>query len=247
MFALGLGLGPYEHRRSSAAAIPPIDLSTLTLVARYEAKDLTTMFQDDAASTPVTTVGQSIAVWRDKSGNNEHATQTNAALRPTYQLNALGQPCIRFDGTQYMNIPSLATIAGGVARTIGYSGLINASPTGSVAIINQVGSAGYLGRVSNVVRMAAAITTFNPTAMHVALGESDTVTTSIYVNSDAAASAATGTETGSRTFNIIGGLNTTSTFSGDISTIILRAAVSANQTERTGISKRLALDAGLVL
>lgn len=44
--------------------------------------DLTTMFQDDAGTTPVTAAGQVVGLIRDKSGNDNHATQATAASKP---------------------------------------------------------------------------------------------------------------------------------------------------------------------
>ena len=49
------------------------------------------MFQDTAGTVPVTTVGQSVALVRDKSGNGQDITQSNVSNRPTLQN----------DGTSY--------------------------------------------------------------------------------------------------------------------------------------------------
>jgi hypothetical protein len=48
--------------------------------------DLTTLFQDTAGTTPVTTPGQSVARVNDKSGRGNHATQATAGSRPLYAL-----------------------------------------------------------------------------------------------------------------------------------------------------------------
>lgn len=48
--------------------------------------DLTTLFQDTAGTTPVTAVGQSVALALDKSGRGNHATQATAGARPIYAL-----------------------------------------------------------------------------------------------------------------------------------------------------------------
>jgi len=50
----------------------------------YDPSDLTTMFQDTAGTTPVTTPGQTVARINDKSGRENNATQATAASRPTY-------------------------------------------------------------------------------------------------------------------------------------------------------------------
>ena len=45
--------------------------------------DLTTLFQDSAGTTPVTAVEQPVGLIRDKSGRNNHASQSTSANRPT--------------------------------------------------------------------------------------------------------------------------------------------------------------------
>lgn len=50
----------------------------------YEFDNLSTLWQDTGATTPVTTSGQSIARVDDVSGNGYNATQATAGLRPTY-------------------------------------------------------------------------------------------------------------------------------------------------------------------
>ena len=52
----------------------------------YDPSDLTTLFQDTAGTTPVTTPGQTVALMLDKSGNGFHATQPTTSRRPTYGI-----------------------------------------------------------------------------------------------------------------------------------------------------------------
>jgi hypothetical protein len=66
--------------------------------AWYDPSDITTLFQDSAGTTPVTTIGQSVGRMLDKSGRGNHATQTTSAQRPTYQVDATGRPYLSFDG-----------------------------------------------------------------------------------------------------------------------------------------------------
>lgn len=56
----------------------------------YDPSDLTTMFQDTAGTTPVTTPGQTVARMNDKSGRGNNATQATTASRPTYGIVPLG-------------------------------------------------------------------------------------------------------------------------------------------------------------
>ena len=66
----------------------------------YDPSDITTLFQDVAGTIPVTATGQSVALMRDKSGNNAHATQSDAAKRPTYyNYPGTAYSALHFDGT----------------------------------------------------------------------------------------------------------------------------------------------------
>lgn len=48
----------------------------------YDPSDLTTLYQDAAGTTPVTAVEQPVGLMLDKSGRNNHATQTTSTSRP---------------------------------------------------------------------------------------------------------------------------------------------------------------------
>ena len=67
--------------------------------AWFDANDRATLFQDAAGTIPVTAVGQKVGKWLDKSGNNNHATQSNTALQPTYQIDNEGNPNVTFSGS----------------------------------------------------------------------------------------------------------------------------------------------------
>lgn len=65
----------------------------------YDPSDMGTMFQDSAGTIPVTAAGQPVGLIRDKSGRNNHAFQTNSALRPILRKNATtGANYLEFDG-----------------------------------------------------------------------------------------------------------------------------------------------------
>lgn len=59
--------------------------------------DLSTMFQDEAGTVPVTTDGQFVGLIRDKSGNNHHARQSTASKRPKYRTDGILH-WLEFDG-----------------------------------------------------------------------------------------------------------------------------------------------------
>jgi len=66
--------------------------------AWYDPSDLSTMYQDSAATTPVTAVEQPVGYIADKSGNGNHATQATAASRPILREDASGNRYLDFDG-----------------------------------------------------------------------------------------------------------------------------------------------------
>lgn len=53
----------------------------------WDPSDLSTLFQDDEGTIPVTAAGQPVGRMNDKSGNGRPALQSNAAARPIYQTN----------------------------------------------------------------------------------------------------------------------------------------------------------------
>ena len=81
-------ISPFGQRRVGGGAVPfsPASLFAGGIAgAWYGPSDLSTLFQDSAGTTPVTTAGQPVGLMLDKSGNGNHATQAIAAARPIYQ------------------------------------------------------------------------------------------------------------------------------------------------------------------
>lgn len=57
--------------------------------AWYAPGDLSTLWQDTAGTVPVTADAQSVARMDDKSGNDNHSTQSGSSFRPKYDANGL--------------------------------------------------------------------------------------------------------------------------------------------------------------
>jgi hypothetical protein len=84
---LGLGLSLTTRAVLGAGGFSPASLFAAGEVgAWYDPSDLTTLFQDDAGTTPVTEAGQRVGRMLDKSGRGNHATQSVLAQRPTYAV-----------------------------------------------------------------------------------------------------------------------------------------------------------------
>ena len=66
----------------------------------YDPNDLSTMYQDAAGTIPVTAVGQPVGRMLDKSGRDNHASQTTSASRPILRQNAVtGANYLELDGS----------------------------------------------------------------------------------------------------------------------------------------------------
>jgi len=82
---------PFGRLMSSTAPFTPALLFAASEPGVWcDPSDLTTLFQDTAGTTPVTTPGQTVARINDKSGRGNNATQATTASRPIYGINPVG-------------------------------------------------------------------------------------------------------------------------------------------------------------
>jgi len=73
--------------------------------AWYDPSDLSTLFQDSAGTTPVTTAGQPVGRMLDNSGRANHAVQATAAARPTYQTSPARATIDKVDDRMTVTVP----------------------------------------------------------------------------------------------------------------------------------------------
>ena len=125
---IGIGLGLSNVRASGGG---PAAIFGANLILWLDAEDGSTLFQDAAGATPVTTAGQSVGRWADKSGNNNHANQAGSN-KPTYEETAgLGRVAfakasnhclftnaIDLTGTDEISIFALVSKSAGVGTSI---------------------------------------------------------------------------------------------------------------------------------
>ncbi len=128
--------------------------------AWYDPSDFSTMFQDIAGTTPVTAVGQSVALIRDKSGRGNDATQSVASSMPTVNVDASGKYFLLFDGSNdgmvtgninFSATDKMTVWAGARKLTDGTAFQVIAELTADVNTINgafTVGAATALGDAS---------------------------------------------------------------------------------------------------
>jgi len=92
--------------------------------------DLTTLFQDSAGTTPVTTTTNPVGLWQDKSGNNNHVSQATSTNRPTYSTT--GHPNVLFNGTSQWLQNALQILNADGACEMWVAGEVSSSSTGSM-------------------------------------------------------------------------------------------------------------------
>lgn len=135
-----------------AAVFSPADLfSSSEKGAWYDPSDLSTMFQDTAGATPVTTAGQSVARINDKSGNGLHLTQATAGSRPTYQTSA-GLHWLAFDGSDDGMVTSANLDLSSVSKASVIAGVrkVSGATVGMIAeLSSNAGSNGGFALTAN--------------------------------------------------------------------------------------------------
>lgn len=105
--------------------------------------DLTTLFQDDAGTTPVTAAGQSVGRILDKSGRGNHATQSIFASRPIYQVDSGGRGYLSFDGVDdFLVTPTITPGTDKVQVFAGVRKLSDAAGMLAEMSVTSVGNAG---------------------------------------------------------------------------------------------------------
>ena len=108
----------------------------------FDASDLSTLFQDTAATSPVTSDGQAIALIRDKSGNNRDLTQATAANRPLYRTSGALR-WFEFDGARKAVLAARFTAN---ANNFAVAWLSRKSDTANHSVIAGVaGNQGWMG------------------------------------------------------------------------------------------------------
>jgi hypothetical protein len=99
--ALGQGMLLGVGKQSGAA--PAWTPASLTApFSWYDPSDFSTMFQDQAKTTPVTAAGQNVCAINDKSGAGNHMTQPTAANCPVLTLDGSLRPYLACNGAKVL-------------------------------------------------------------------------------------------------------------------------------------------------
>jgi hypothetical protein len=145
----GTGANSGNYFITGSSSFSPLDLSPLLWL---DASDLTTVYQDSGLSVLATTDGQTVAGWKDKSGNNLHLTQSvggNTSLLKTGANGLNGLRGIKFNGsTSYFNFNSFS--ASGNYTVFHVFSL----PIGTVSaktIGNSISNTRYTADIANII------------------------------------------------------------------------------------------------
>lgn len=84
MSFIGIANNIWRNTRGTGGGNRPVPLLLPGLINWTDFADVTTLFQTEDTSTPVTTNGQFIGRASDKSGANNHVIQITALLRPVF-------------------------------------------------------------------------------------------------------------------------------------------------------------------
>ena len=102
--------------RKAAFGFAPNTISNCGLW--LDAADMSTLFQDSAGTTPVTTNGQPIGLWRDKSGAGHDFTQATSGNRVSYDTSSKGAIQLSSPTFLQASAASLGTVSTSANLTI---------------------------------------------------------------------------------------------------------------------------------
>ena len=153
---LDIGLGSWAGPVFRAPPGPPFNPLDLFASGEtggwYDPSDLTTMFQDEAGTTPVTADGQSVGQIRDKSGRGNHLTQATAGSRPIYRT-AGGKHWLELNGTSHFLVRYPMTITASGA----YSSATGVRFNSNTGVQHIIDADSNVGRLAQILRNSAGI------------------------------------------------------------------------------------------
>jgi hypothetical protein len=124
-------LSPFGVRRGGFS--PAVLFAASEPGVWYDPSDTSTLFSDTAGTTPAT-IGGTVALMLDKSGNDLHATQPTAASRPTLRQAGTGEYYLEFDGADDGMVTP--TITPGVDKVQVFAGARKLSDAAAGALMN---------------------------------------------------------------------------------------------------------------
>lgn len=193
----GIGLPVPAFPPSGLPAIlSPLEIANLN--AWYDASDISTLFQDNAGATPVTTNGDPVGRWADKSGNANHINQGAAGAKPAYTTGVQnGLAGLSFDGGDYLDSTATITPESATLFVVLKTNLVNSATYGILSARHSSNGGAYLQQnVANNFRATRTPSSLNavgatPTATtaYIVAGAFNAAGGTIYVNGNASVTA----------------------------------------------------------
>ncbi len=121
----GFGIAPFDPSQLFAAGEQGV---------WYDPSDFSTMFQDAAGTIPVTAVGQSVGLIRDKSGRNNNASQSTPGALPVLGQETTGQYYLTFNGTNTSLVSSSIDFSATDSMSV-FAGLQKLSDAASAMLV----------------------------------------------------------------------------------------------------------------
>ena len=149
----------------------------------YDPSDLSTLYQDDAGTVPVTAADQPVGKMLDKSGNGNHMTQSTSTARPVLQYDSGGRAYLAADGADDFMVSSSGVlvsethtqiVAGRIDGPAGSYGGILSTRDGDGQAAVWVRSDGFVA--SMFWNASPGATTINTS---IGLGQSFTISTQV--------------------------------------------------------------------
>ncbi|ULU26582.1 hypothetical protein [Dyella terrae] len=155
--------GLLSSRRSSSNFSPAQMFSSGQRGGWWDPSDLSTLFQDAAGTVPVTAPGQSVLLMKDKSGNNNHFSQTTSSQAPKLQKDANNNYYLALSSaaSQFMSAGNGAALA---PRTSSFMSILGGNPNSastSGTFYARAQAAGTVGRYWQQPNAGSQQTNFN--------------------------------------------------------------------------------------
>lgn len=146
------------RRRATVPVFSPSDIAGMQWW--LDAQTLSTLAQDAAGTTPITTGGQTVGYWGDRSGNARHATQATSGKRPAYVTSGIaGHPAVQTDGVDDVLTAAGITVSGAQTVVCVYQ-QTTALGSGSLCTILAVGN----GTVRDELLLLQSVSGYQPTS-----------------------------------------------------------------------------------
>lgn len=136
----------------------PGSVSATGMLLWLDGNDIATLYQNSACSTSVSSNDESVGCFKDKSGNDNHATNATGSNQPIYKTtNFNSKPSLYFDGvtdrflnfTRFTNIRTVVWVLKEDSSNPGNTAFLLGDPNGSTAHFHRASTSGPIFHASS--------------------------------------------------------------------------------------------------